>query len=215
LTVINAGVSGGDSVYSYMHLKRRMIEYHPDLIILGFNSTDVGDIMVRGGLERFGPDGLITFRSGPWWEWIYASSYSVRHLVHDVLRHERHILSSRKVLLEEENRAFEKIHAVVAKCNELAQEIEARFLLAYHPLTGEVQRARLDFQEFFETLRKETTVPTLDVLDCFLNSVGMSKHNVWDYYWKIDRHHNARGYAALAQCVAGHLIESGWVARTR
>ncbi|MBU0487848.1 MAG: hypothetical protein KKA07_07995, partial [Bacteroidetes bacterium] len=92
---INAGVSDSDPFAEYLLLERKLMIYKPDLVIVAVNTTDVDDIIVRGGMERF-VDGSIEYNSGPWWEFFYQFSYIVRVVVHRVLHYNFMLLSDQQ-----------------------------------------------------------------------------------------------------------------------
>jgi hypothetical protein len=65
LTFMNAGVCGSDPFYSYVLLKDRLIRYKPDLVLLALNASDLNDLLIRGGMERFLPDGSVKYKNPP------------------------------------------------------------------------------------------------------------------------------------------------------
>ncbi|MBK7147463.1 MAG: hypothetical protein IPH78_01265 [Bacteroidetes bacterium] len=81
--VINAGISGSDVFFSYVLLRDKLMLYQPDEIIYLMNASDILDIQLRGGMERFAPDSTVQWRvQNPWWEPVYARLYTLRALVH-------------------------------------------------------------------------------------------------------------------------------------
>ncbi len=207
LTVVNAGVSGSDVVFAYAHLEQRMIDYGPDLVIVAINNTDVTDVIYRGGTERLeGHRGIV--HTGPWWEWIYASSHIVRHVVRGPLGFSRTL--SRQPYGEQAAAAADEIPATVLRFEELARERGFGLLVVVHPLLGDVNHGHYDphFARVPRAIREETDIPIVDVLDYFAREQGITKANALEFFWKQDRHHNARGYAALGEAVTAHLLAS-------
>ena len=50
-TTLNGGAHGSDLIFSYELLSGCLLKYHPDMVILNLNSTDIGDIVTRGTAE--------------------------------------------------------------------------------------------------------------------------------------------------------------------
>ncbi len=56
--VINAGVTSYSPLIEYVQLKTLGLRLEPDLVVLGFDMTDVYDDFIRTQSARLGPDGL-------------------------------------------------------------------------------------------------------------------------------------------------------------
>ena len=210
LTVMNGGVAGSDTFFEYALLKDRLLAYGPDVVVVALNTTDIDDYVVRGGMDRFKEDGTVTFRKGPSWEWIYASSYVVRHVAHDVLGYDRLLLRPR-VRGSRIAQAMEETWAVLQSLSELSRERGFKLLLVFHPLRYEAVGKKLEFADLIRRLQKEQRIATLDLLDYYKRIEGISEANVDDYYWSVDGHHTARGYRAFAEGVAAQLLRLGWL----
>lgn len=64
--LLNAGLLGSDPIYSIKFLEEIVwSSYSPDIILFALNDTDVGDVMVRGGMERFQEDGSVRYKNSP------------------------------------------------------------------------------------------------------------------------------------------------------
>ena len=63
--VINAGISGSDPFFEYQLLKERLLKYNPNMVIVAINSSDIDDLIIRGGMERFQPGGILKYKEGP------------------------------------------------------------------------------------------------------------------------------------------------------
>ena len=55
--VVNAGISGSDPVFELFLLQNSIEKYNPELVIVAINNSDIDDIIVRGGLERYDQNG--------------------------------------------------------------------------------------------------------------------------------------------------------------
>ena len=133
VTTINAGISGSDPFYEYVLLRDRLLPFQPDLVIVAVNPTDMYDVLIRGGMERFRPDGSTRYaRHAPDWERVYAMSYIVRAVVHDVLRYnwlliqESQMESPTKIVVDE-------LVSVLAAFQALSVERDFDLLVVLHP----------------------------------------------------------------------------------
>ncbi len=208
LRVMNAGRSGSDAWYATMLLEERLLAYHPDLVVLAINESDGFDMIARGGRERFRSDGTVAFRPGPGWEWLYASSFIVRHIVHDLADYDRRLLGPRD--REQRTReGLEQIRAAVHAMHGLAEAHGFRLLVVFHPVPTEIIRETLTLGPLVESLKEEGAVPVASLLDFFLGPAGVDADNVWSYFWRTDTHHNPAGYALLAEGIERALVETG------
>jgi len=208
VTTINAGVSGSDICAEYMLLREKLVSYHPDLVIVATNSTDVQDIMLRGGLERFRPDGSVAVRhAAPSWEWLYGISYLSRPVVHGLLEYDRFLIK-RSVSSTRTRAAVVDMRATVAAFTTLAREHGFRLLFLLHPDRGEAEEGQYDpvFDGFAASVKQIPGIEALDVLRYWQERQIITPENASSFYWPIDGHNNPRGYAALGQAVADQVI---------
>ena len=72
-TVYNAGVAGCDPVYNYHFLRGKLWDVNWKAVIFCVNGTDVSEVMIRGGMERFKPDSKVEYTRPLVWEPLYGS----------------------------------------------------------------------------------------------------------------------------------------------
>jgi len=69
----------------------------PHLVIECINTSDILDVIKRGGNERFNDDGTTSGKVGPRWELIYKYSYVFRRITHVFFKYNRNLIKkSRK-----------------------------------------------------------------------------------------------------------------------
>ena len=85
--VINAGIGGSDLFYQWKLYTDILKNYSPDEIIFCLNTSDATEIIIRGGEERFLPDSTISYKSSPFIEKIYKSSYIARYIIQEVMNY--------------------------------------------------------------------------------------------------------------------------------
>jgi lysophospholipase L1-like esterase len=211
VTALNAGISGSDVFFEYTLLKEKLVNYAPDLVIVAVNTTDVEDVMLRGGMERFQPDG--TFRSPhapPSWEWLYGVSFMTRLVVHGGLGYDRLFIKRRRQEVAQ-RQAVEKIRSLIPAFGELASKHRFRSVIVFHPTSGDVanQRYAYDFQSLIAGLRQRPGIDVIDVLARWSAASDASADRWLRWYWPTDGHHNIQGYAVLGATIGDGLIELG------
>lgn len=207
-TVINAGMGGSDPFYYYLLLKKRLILYHPDMIIYTFNQSDLDDLAARGGFERFMPDGTVSYRRGPVWEWLYATSYLARIWVTGLFDYG---LGLTKNIPEDSliRKAIFEYYPCFKNIKLFCDENKIKLLLVFHPQYGDFLNGNFQLQRIYDWYKKNIDTNCLNMYDYFLNTEKIEGQNVYSYYWKNDRHHNGKGYSAFARGVKDKLEEMG------
>jgi lysophospholipase L1-like esterase len=211
VTTLNAGISGSDVFFEYMLLKEKLVAYSPDLVIVAVNNSDVADVMLRGGMERFQPDG--TYRSPrepPWWEWLYGTSFVARLVVHSGLGYD-YLFIERSRQDIEQREAVDNIRSLIPAFAELASEYHFRLLVVLQPTRNDA-RDRVygyDLGRLITDLRQGAGFEWVDVLARW-SAAGHPTHEEWlAWYWPTDEHHTPRGYAVLGSTIVEALLESG------
>lgn len=200
---INAGIMSSDLLFEYVLLRDRLAAYRPDLVIVGLNNSDVADLMVRGGMERFRPDGRVRGTAGPAWDWLYGISYITRHVVHDVLGY-TWLLMSPADQEAAQGVARTQLRTALTAMAGVAKGIGARFVVVLHPYQYEVQDGRYEpgLRPLAADLMASQPVETIDLLELYRRDGSLTPANSSDFYWTLDYHHNARGYALMAETLA-------------
>lgn len=208
IRAVNAGVSGSDVFFAYVLLKGRLLDLKPDLVIVAINDSDVLDIAVRGGKERFQQDGSTLFtNAGPSWEWLYGISYTFRHIIHDLWGYDGQLIK-RKESEATYGAAITQIMSAIDDFVDLAQEHGFQLLIVTHPHEWEVRTNMygLGFDKVVDRLRHLKGLSALDLLEHFTGHGIMTDANLSDFYWPIDGHHNGRGYQAMGEAIAQAVI---------
>jgi hypothetical protein len=210
ISVYNCGASGSDPVYEYILLKDKLLKYSPDLVIMAVNSTDIQDVWVRGGMERFNKDGTTSYRTPPVWEPIYCLSYICRHIVHDLYGYNWMFIKEkdmRPTLL----RCMADIRNSIERVSELSEKYNFRLLLILHPSQYEVGAGMFPIGRLSSLLVNNKNIEILSLFDRFANSekTGGSAPNT--YFWQIDGHNTAKGYEFFASGAANKIIGMKWI----
>lgn len=207
INILNAGIGGSDVCYEYMLLKHRLLKYKPNKIIVALNSSDIPDVIIRGGMERFNTDTTVSYRKAPRWEWIYAISYIYRHIAHDILGYD-YVLIKKKQLIVERSIAVNKIINCIKLIKNLADDNNIKLLIVLHPESVDLILQQNPFGEKIQTFCNKNGIDCTNLYEYYTKVLKMNKNNINNYFWKIDTHHNGRGYDAFAEGVFLKLKDS-------
>jgi hypothetical protein len=202
---LNAGVAGSDPFYAYVLFREKLLPFQADLVILAINTSDVAEIMVRGGMERFRPDGSVAYRDPPPWEWLYAVSYLTRAVVRDALHFDPQLQSPAERQRREQP-ALDHLQNAIESTAALCRSHGAHLLVVAHPMEAEVRNGTYD-DNFDRLLTKLSNDPRFAFLDLFerYRQIPITPTNITDYFWHLDRHHNTRGYETMGNLIASEI----------
>lgn len=196
--VISAGVAGSDPIYGYKLLEQRLLKYEPDLVIVAINTSDIDDVVARGGMERFGADGTVAPPRQPKSEWLFAHSHLFRLVAMDVLGYDWMLLTprERQALTQD---AVSRLAETVVRFRKLGEAHDFELLVVLHPKIYELRNSKTDYADLLPKLETGSVVH-VDLYDYFREEFAQGQFE--QLYWPTDRHHNAAGYRAFAQAVA-------------
>lgn len=203
VTSFNAGVSGSDPWYGLVLLEDTLLRYRPDVVFVAINASDVNDVIIRGGRERFGADGVTRPRPTPWWEWVYGVSFLGRHVVHDVLGYNSLFIKESRWQDARREAGGQLVEAVRA-FQALAARERFRLVVVIHPDKLEASRARYErgFAAFVADVKALPGLDVVDVLERWTASGVLTPATAASLYWPIDGHNTPDGYAAFGRAVA-------------
>ena len=207
VSVMSAGVAGSDPIFGYTLLRDKLLMFEPDLVILTVNESDVSDVIIRGGKERFLSDGSLRQAEPPADEWLYEVSHFYRFIKMAVLGYDwLHLRrSERKRKISE---AVDHIGTAISEFRDLASQEGFAFLVVLHPMRHEVINGEygFGFKELKSYLRQHK-IPFVDLLPYYLERLGQDNETPRSLYWERDGHHNPRGYALFAEGLEAYLRE--------
>jgi lysophospholipase L1-like esterase len=206
--IISGGVSGSDPFFCYRLLKDKLIQYDPDLVTLAINSSDVTDIVTRGGHERFRANGTVKFAEPPAVEWLFERSHLYRVLSFNLFDSDWFGLRPSQLRVGH-RRSLEKLEMVLDQYQDLTERKGAGFLVILHPDFRELSTRKYSFD--VSRLRHhldENGVNNIDLMEYFLKRMDVESLSPEKLYWQIDSHHNAAGYRILAEGVEEHLLQN-------
>lgn len=214
--IMNAGVCGSDPFINFVNYRDRLSPYQPDVILQTLSSGDINvDLIVRGGMERFLPEGKVQFRKGPWFEPIYALSFISRFYFNalgynQLLLRDTDIAIHKKVLDEQVIELFKSYSALAKKNN-------CRLIIVLQPFLGEVKlnQYSYDFSKIMAALNSIDNLNVIDLLPFYKTQIKSRNTSPESFYWPLDGHHNGKGYAMMADGIYAALITDSLFANTR
>jgi hypothetical protein len=190
--VFNAGVSGSDPFFEYILLRDKLMPLHPDMVILCINSSDIQDYILRGGMERFNPNGTTVFHKGPWWEPIYHYSRIFRLFVHYVLQYDS-TLVKRSQLKSKTAEAELSIQKCLYQTQRLCQANNVKFICVLNPVPRELKKRTV--ARDIEDLVPMISPDSLQFINLYPDfRTVMNEANWLAYSLKINGHYNRVGY---------------------
>lgn len=208
VAAMNAGIAGSDVFFEYILLREQLLPYDPDLVIVAVNSSDVQDIMVRGGMERFRPDGTTRFAmTSPKWEWLYAISFTFRHVVHDLLRYDRLFMKPEQASMASAS-AVNLITTALDAFASLATTEGFDLLIVIHPHQWEVRGGQYvgGFADVISHVEDMPDIRSVDLMDFYLTNEIITEANVAEFYWPMDTHHNGAGYQMMGGGITDAIL---------
>lgn len=184
---MNGGISGSDPVFEAYKLRYTFEVFHPDMVILCINYSDIDEIIVRGGFERFTPNGVL-FKKAPWWEPVYASNHVFRLFF--TMRYTP-FLVKKSSYAHEQHLAVEIIHQAIDSIMAEAKHCGFQPVFVFHPMRNEVEKNYNEYSRLIKDLVEEN-IAVANLYSYYQHPA--IKNEINTYYWPNDGHHNSRGY---------------------
>jgi lysophospholipase L1-like esterase len=197
---MNAGLCGSDAVFSYYVYANKLLKYKPDLAILCINNSDIDDIIIRGGFERFNGN-TISFNKAPWWEPIYAASHISRlffRLFYD------NKLIPKSEIKKKDLEAINTIQSSLLKFKILCDENNCDFVCVLHPTKYDLSESINELNAIIPFCQ-DNSIQYIDLYDFYIQN-NVDK-NMDKYYWEKDGHHNAKGYKLMSEGIYSGLLK--------
>lgn len=206
INVMNAGKCGSDPWFEYKKFHDLLLAYSPDIVIYTNGPNDLlGDHLYYGGMERFQPDSTVKNKMPVHrWMTIYELSYLFRLITtsagYDDTFFGIHDREQNRETALADSRELSKMFSELAMKNNF---ICIQFV---RPEKQDIEDGYYDF-DYSKLIVQPDSLPnyfTFNLLEYYLDSLQMNK-DASDYFWKIDGHHNAKGYAAMATAVHAYI----------
>ncbi len=203
--IIKAGIGGFSPLSERLLIEHEGLAYQPDLILVGFNETDILETHIGIEEVRLYPGFLKNVqakRLGYTRTWLILHSHLAR-LIHAKVSHES--AQQRQIDFEnspeEVEAAWDQIENEFKTINDLATASGATLAVCYIPLS--LDKYALSRDE----LIRHCTPYGIRVIDTSPYLLTANKES--PVYWKADGHCTAQGYRAIAQALYETLIQKG------
>lgn len=201
--VMNWGIGGSDPVFGEMLLEQKVVHYHPDIVTLTINESDLNDIAIRGGKERFHADSTMHFRDAPSWEWLYGASFIARLVAIDALGFDVTLHVSQSQAEKEHLQVMQVLNECIDTFHQVCLKNNIRPIFIFHPIGREMKSGHMEFEK---TMRytKSKGYEYINMLEYFQQH-GVTPKNSTNYFWSFDAHNNANGYKLFAKGIYEYL----------
>jgi hypothetical protein len=198
--IYNAGSCGSDVFYNNKILANKLISLKPQIVIECINSTDVIDVIWRGGLERFNVDGTVSGKVGPSWEFLYHISHVFRAFMHVFYRYNEELISENDLLLKEKE-AVSLIENQIEQTAQFCLKNKIEYHLLIHPLPSELIEGAIQPFELIQQLKNKSYVTLLfESFNEYYRNNDIAKD-----YWVVNKHYNSKGYFNMGNIIFNEL----------
>lgn len=202
IEVFNIGRCGSDPFFDYKLLHDIMINYQPDIILQSFTTNDLFfDMVVKGGNERFQSDSTIKKNNDYWWTPIYVFSYTARILIQTIGGYDKYLVRQSDYP-EKIEKMKEKSTLLFKEYHEFAKENNADLIVFTLPFKEHFKtKENKNFHHEMLNNFSKFDLKFYNLKPCYESEIKSNHLIFQDYYWKIDGHHNAKGYEMMAKCL--------------
>jgi hypothetical protein len=204
LKVINGGVSGSDLFFSFELLKRLKSGINPEVVILNLNSSDINDVIIRGGNERFGKNNKFHFRKQKWWEYIYSFSYLFRYVTNTILQKGPFEYDDTDIPY-----ALGQINAKIDEYIRYCKSINAKFVLVISPTPKELYKNVFYLYDIKQAIDAKSDVQVIYMHSFMAEALQRNNVPLEYYYYPLDLHMKPIGNWLWGETVAAVLTERG------
>ena len=206
--VCNVGFSATDPIYMLDIFRNKINEvYKPNLLLVSFNDSDIYDIIIRGGMNRYHGGGPLVEKPS-WLPW-YASSMIFRLVKLNFNDIDPNLLIEKDKIDELNLRAFDALFESMLQFKTQAYINNQKLVFIYNP---NYQEYLYDYRSLVDIINEARNMG-MDVINIrdYFNYKGVNKENAMNYYWEKDFHNNALGYQLWAEGVYEYLNAKGYL----
>ncbi len=203
--VICAGVAGSDPFFEYRILVDQLLAYEPDLVLLVVNHSDVLDVMVRGGMERFLPDGTLRVGEPPPLTGLYKVSHFARFILLELFDY-THFVISRSEQSRRMNESLLELERLLVELEALLGRRGLDFELVVLPFRSELRRNEYDRLQELLDFASERGIAAIDAKPYLHAKLAHGDAKLGEVYWPEDGHFTPLGYRYVAEAVMEQLV---------
>lgn len=203
IRVCNGGVQGSDPVYMLDALKSVYeSRFSPDLIILAINPSDIMDIVVRGGMDRYKVNRPAIEHQK--WLPFYASSLVFRSYMRTVKKIDPELLIPEELKAPMMYDAYTRLFETIMAIRQYQAIKGKKMVLVYTPIMLDIYNGYSSLRDILSEARMQG-IYVVDATEAFLRN-GVNANNLDQYFWPMDSHNTEKGYALIAKAISDYLI---------
>jgi lysophospholipase L1-like esterase len=210
IEVINAGKNANDILFIEKRLTQELYALSPDIVIIAINSSDIDDIIQRGGYLRFKPDNTTRFKKAPWYHEYYIKSHVFRMFIHVILQ-KNHLFLNKKERKLETKRAVVTIEKSIKNIRTFCENNNIKPYFIIHPVANTNvsidNKGKLSKHEFtnkfclkeerLNMFKTNEAISLINICKSLVDTFQMIKYET--YAWPINGHFNHYGYNIMAE----------------
>jgi lysophospholipase L1-like esterase len=214
--VLNTGVAGSDPVYNYVLHRDVLKDYKADYIIVPINASDFSDYMMRGGFERFHPDGTTHFKKGPWYEPLYHHFFFARGVIEKFGHFPfRGIFATEQDICASADNAIVCYSSVVDSFVNLVKPDSTKVIVLLFATPNDIRFESNEINKFrqcFIALQQQLAKKDIACINIWDDlKTDLKNRNYLLYGYPNDGHFKPYGYDLMARLIERNLIEKGLI----
>jgi hypothetical protein len=146
--------------YNHKIFINKLITLKPKIVIECINSTDIIDVIWRGGNEKFNSDGTVNGKVGPNWEFLYCFSHVFRVFMNVFYKYNEILINENNLLLNEKH----AVSLIISKVKQTAQfclNHHNEYHLILHPISTELIKGATQPIELIQQFSNKPYVTSL------------------------------------------------------
>lgn len=216
--VINAGICGSDIFFMDRLLEEKLMDYHPDAVIFLLNTSEIEEIIYRGGNERFRENGSAVFKKSPLPEPLIRFSHLARLILNYMGYSDLYLLADEEI--ESRKNSLNIIGSKIKEINaKIGADVNCAFVV--HPIPSTIKYYP-NYSDLEELLAKSdsslfyTNKYLIDEKIMYLEGIinlypklysALGNMEFKEYAWPINNHFNTYGYETLANSIFESILE--------
>ena len=194
--VVNAGVSGSDLYFSWKLFKDKLQAYQADEIIIFTGNSDIIDVVIRGGDERFKSDTTVQYRKAPAIEPLFVSSFICRYIMLEFLNYEFSLMPH-TTFVQKQNEAC---YMLKAKIIQIIDDSSIPIHVILFPVPGELKKKSYYADQTLE-IKNNPKINGHDLLQKMIAKHANLHLKTDEISWPQDGHYNGKGYDLISQLI--------------
>jgi lysophospholipase L1-like esterase len=196
----NAGTCGSDVFFNNKLLVKDLIKLKPKLVIECVNTSDILDVIKRGGDERFNEDGTTLGKVGPKWEVIYQYSHVFRGIIHVFFKYNRNLIK-RSELNQKKSKAIQMIKQKTEETASFCKKNGIPYILLIQPIPEDL---KINQNQPLLFINQLSELPYSINLFKPMHKYYLLNH-IENDSWDLNGHFNSNGYLVLANVIFEEL----------